>query len=77
MIKEYSSGAPTSQQEADQIAMPSHRAGSGTLDHLVENGAELCPSGRLPQYAENLCQGLDPFRPLVPDARGRSAAPIA
>ena len=40
MNKEYSSGAPDSQQEAEGIALPSHVVGSGALVRLVETARD-------------------------------------
>ena len=40
MNKEYSSGAPDSQQEAEGNALPSHVVGSGALDRLVETARD-------------------------------------
>jgi len=35
MAKEYNTGTPSEQGETDGISLPSHVAGSGTLDQLV------------------------------------------
>ena len=88
MNKEYSSSAPTSQQEADQIALPSHLAGSGALDHLVETARDYARQATsdhtLKAYAKDWAQfsrwcrmrGAEPLPP-APELMGLYIADLA
>ncbi len=75
MCEEYSSGAPVSQQAADEIALPSHVSGSGALNRLVETARDYArqaaSENTLKAYTKDWAQfarwcrlrGADPLPP--------------
>ena len=88
MTKEYNSSPSSSKDQSDDAALPSHVAGSGALDHLVETAqgyARAAASGNtLKAYAKDWAhfarwcrmKGVDPLPP-APEIVGLYLADLA
>ena len=88
MNKEYSASVSVSQQEADEIGLPAHIAGSGTLDRLVETARDYARAAvsdnTLRAYAQDWAQfarwcrmrGTEPL-PALPELIGLYIADLA
>jgi integrase len=60
--------------ERDTIALPSHVAGSGTLDRLVETARDYAQAAASENTLKAYAKDWAALCPLVPDARGRAPA---